>query len=74
MGDTIKRKAIMITGILLILLATSNTAMAMIMYELMPITTRPFKWLLYIPPLAWVPIIVMGIIKLIKSINEDIGR
>lgn len=59
---------------LLILVVISNTFMAILYYEIAPITVRPIKWLLFIPPLAWVPVIISLIIQAINSIKNNLGK
>jgi hypothetical protein len=60
-----------LTIALLTLVVISNTFMAMMLYEIMPITFKPLKWFLYIPPLAWLPVIAMTIVNAIDSIKND---
>ena len=62
-----------LTIALLILVVISNTFMAIMYYELAPITIRPIKWLLFIPPLAWIPVIVGIVLNAIESIKRNLG-
>ena len=62
-----------LTIALLILVVISNTFMAIMYYEVAPITIRPIKWLLFIPPLAWIPVIVGIVLNAIESIKRNLG-
>jgi hypothetical protein len=62
-----------LTIALLILVVISNTFMAIMYYELAPITVRPIKWLLFIPPLVWIPVIVGIVLNAIESIKRNLG-
>jgi hypothetical protein len=62
-----------LTIALLILVVISNTFMAIMYYELAPITVRPIRWLLFIPPLAWIPVIVGIVLNAIESIKRNLG-
>ena len=62
-----------LTLALLILVVISNMFMAIMYYELAPLTVRPIKWLLFIPPLAWIPVIVGIILNAIESIKRNLG-
>ncbi len=59
---------------LLILVVTSNTFMAILFSEIAPIAVRPFKWLLFIPPLAWIPVIVLTVYQAFKSIKDHLEK
>ena len=63
-----------LTIALLILVVISNMFMAIVYYELSPLTVRPIKWLLFIPPLAWIPVIISIIISAIESIKHNLGK
>jgi hypothetical protein len=63
-----------LTTALLILVVISNTFMAIVYYELSPITVRPIKWLLFIPPLAWIPVIISIVRNAIESIERNLGK
>jgi hypothetical protein len=62
-----------LTIALLILVVISNMFMAIVYYELSPLTVRPIKWLLFIPPLAWIPVIISIVISAIESIKRNLG-
>ena len=62
-----------LTLALLILVVISNMFMAILYYELAPLTVRPIKWLLFIPPLAWIPVIVGIVLNAIESIKRNLG-
>ena len=62
-----------LTLALLILVVISNMFMAIMYYELAPLTVRPIKWLLFIPPLAWIPVIVGIVLNAIESIKRNLG-
>jgi hypothetical protein len=62
-----------LTIALLILVVISNMFMAIMYYELSPLTVRPIKWLLFIPPLAWIPVIISIVISAIESIKRNLG-
>jgi hypothetical protein len=62
-----------LTIALLILVVISNMFMAIVYYELSPLTVRPIKWLLFIPPLAWIPVIISIVRSAIKSIKNNLG-
>ena len=62
-----------LTLALLILVVISNMFMAIMYYELAPLTVRPIKWLLFIPPLAWIPVIVGIVLNVIESIKRNLG-
>ena len=47
--------------------------MAIMYYEVAPITIHPIKWLLFIPPLAWIPVIVGIVLNAIESIKRNLG-
>jgi TRAP-type C4-dicarboxylate transport system permease small subunit len=59
---------------LLILVVISNTFMAILYNEIAPITMRPIKWLMFIPPLAWIPVIVLTVYQAFKSIKNNLGK
>jgi hypothetical protein len=61
-----------LTIALLILVVISNMFMAIMYYELAPLTVRPIKWLLFIPPLAWRPVISI-VRSAIESIKNNLG-
>ena len=61
-----------LTIALLILVVISNMFMAIVYYELSPLTVRPIKWLLFIPPLAWIPVIISIVISAIESIERNL--
>jgi hypothetical protein len=63
-----------LTIALLILVVISNMFMAIVYYELSPLTVRPIKWLLFIPPLAWIPVIISIVISAIESIKNNLGK
>ena len=63
-----------LTITLLILVVISNMFMAIVYYELSPLTVRPIKWLLFIPPLAWIPVIISIVISAIESIERNLGK
>jgi hypothetical protein len=63
-----------LTIALLILVVISNMFMAIVYYELSPLTVRPIKWLLFIPPLAWIPVIISIVISAIESIKRNLGK
>lgn len=63
-----------LTIALLILVVISNMFMAIVYYELSPLTVRPIKWLLFIPPLAWIPVIISIVISAIESIERNLGK
>jgi hypothetical protein len=63
-----------LTIALLILVVISNMFMAIMYYELSPLTVRPIKWLLFIPPLAWIPVIISIVISAIESIKRNLGK
>jgi len=63
-----------LTIALLILVVISNMFMAIVYYELSPLTVRPIKWLLFIPPLAWIPVIISIVISVIESIERNLGK
>jgi hypothetical protein len=63
-----------LTIALLILVVISNMFMAIVYYELSPLTIRPIKWLLFIPPLAWIPVIISIVISAIESIKRNLGK
>ena len=63
-----------LTIALLILVVISNMFMAIVYYELSPLTVRPIKWLLFIPPLAWIPVIISIVISTIESIKRNLGK
>jgi len=63
-----------LTLALLILVVISNMFMAIMYYELAPLTVRPIKWLLFIPPLAWIPIVISIVRSAIESINHNLGK
>jgi hypothetical protein len=63
-----------LTIALLILVVISNMFMAIVYYELSPLTVRPIKWLLFIPPLAWIPIIISIVISAIESIKRNLEK
>jgi len=62
-----------LTIALLILVVISNMFMAIMYYELAPLTVRPIKWLLFIPPLAWIPVVISIVRSAIKSIKNNLG-
>jgi len=62
-----------LTIALLILVVISNMFMAIMYYELAPLTVRPIKWLLFIPPLAWIPVIISLVRNAIESIKNNLG-
>jgi len=62
-----------LTIALLILVVISNMFMAIMYYELAPLTVRPIKWLLFIPPLAWIPVVISIVRNAIKSIKNNLG-
>jgi len=62
-----------LTLALLILVVISNMFMAIMYYELAPLTVRPIKWLLFIPPLAWIPVVISIVRSAIKSIKNNLG-
>ena len=62
-----------LTLALLILVVISNMFMAIMYYELAPLTVRPIKWLLFIPPLAWIPVVISIVRSAIKSIKHNLG-
>lgn len=62
-----------LTLALLILVVISNMFMAIMYYELAPLTVRPIKWLLFIPPLAWIPVIIGIVLNAIESIKRNLG-
>ena len=62
-----------LTIALLILVVISNMFMAIVYYELSPLTVRPIKWLLFIPPLAWIPVIISIVKSAIESIKNNLG-
>jgi hypothetical protein len=62
-----------LTLALLILVVISNMFMAIMYYELAPLTVRPIKWLLFIPPLAWIPVIISIVRSAIESIKRNLG-
>ena len=63
-----------LTIALLILVVISNMFMAIVYYELSPLTVRPIKWLLFIPPLAWIPVIISIVISAIESIKRNLEK
>jgi hypothetical protein len=62
-----------LTLALLILVVISNMFMAILYYELAPLTVRPIKWLLFIPPLAWIPVVISIVRSAIESIKRNLG-
>jgi hypothetical protein len=62
-----------LTLALLILVVISNMFMAIMYYELAPLTVRPIKWLLFIPPLAWIPVVISIVRSAIESIKRNLG-
>ena len=62
-----------LTIALLILVVISNMFMAIVYYELSPLTVRPIKWLLFIPPLAWIPVVISIVRSAIESIKRNLG-
>ena len=62
-----------LTLALLILVVISNMFMAIMYYELAPLTIRPIKWLLFIPPLAWIPVVISIVRSAIESIKRNLG-
>jgi hypothetical protein len=63
-----------LTLALLILVVISNTFMALMYYELSPLTIRSIKWLLFIPPLAWIPVVISIVRSAIESIKYNLEK
>jgi len=63
-----------LTLALLILVVISNTFMALMYYELYPLTIRSIKWLLFIPPLAWIPVVISIVRSAIESIKYNLEK
>jgi len=63
-----------LTLALLILVVISKTFMALMYYELYPLTIRSIKWLLFIPPLAWIPVVISIVRSAIESIKYNLEK
>jgi len=48
--------------------------MALMYYELYPLTIRSIKWLLFIPPLAWIPVVISIVRSAIESIKYNLEK